>query len=84
MQSFISIILFRSPQWALSSSITSIGSWQLNSHMVQKHLAREKKTLWNPLERGESRILNDVILFFFLAPLRPILAGKAFLSHATV
>ena len=69
MQSFISIILFRSPQWALSSSITSIGSWQLNSHMVQKHLAREKKTQWNPLERRESRILNDVILFFFPCPI---------------
>lgn len=76
--------IFRSPQWALSSSIAPIGTWQLNSHIVQKHLAREKKAQWDPPERMGSRILSDVFLLFFLAPLRPILSGKAFLSHATV
>ena len=53
--------------------------------MVQNtHLAREINAQWDPLERKESRILNDVIVFFFVAPLPPILSGKAFLSHATV
>ena len=31
--------------------IAPIGTWQPNSHKVQKHLAREIKAQWDPLER---------------------------------
>ena len=34
-----------------------------------KHLAREINAQWDPLERKESRILNDVIVFFFSCPI---------------
>ena len=49
---------------------------QPNSHMVHKHLARARMTKW-VLERREIRLINDVIVVFFLAML------KAFLFQET-
>ena len=78
-EDFILFRLFRSPQWALfSSSIAPIGTWQLNSRMVQKNLAREKRAQWDPLERKESRILNDAILFFSLPYCVPYSLARRF------
>ena len=49
---------------------------QPNSRMVHKHLARARMTKWVS-ERREIRLINDVIVVFFLAVL------KAFLSQKT-
>ena len=84
MQSFISscrldfslyedlvlIRLFRSPQWALSSSIAPTGTWQLNSRMVQKHLAREKRRSGIHWKEGESHF-KWCKSCFFPCPIAP-------------
>ena len=61
-----------------TSSIAPMGTWQPNSHMVQKHIAREIKAQWNPLERKESLILNDVIVYFFLPHCVPYSPARRF------
>ena len=79
---YTDVVLFRlfpSLQWDLRSSIAPISTWQLNSHMVQNtHLAREINAQWDPLERKESRILNDVIVFFFLPHCLPYSLARRF------
>ena len=48
---------------------------QPNSHMVHKHLARARMTKW-VLERREIRLINDVIVVFFLAMLKEFLSQE--------
>ena len=48
---------------------------QPNSHMVHKHLARARMTKW-VLERREIRLINDVIVVFFVAMLKEFLSQE--------
>ena len=49
---------------------------QPNSHMVHnKHLAKAWMTKW-ALERQEIRLINDVIMVFFLAMLKEFLSQE--------
>ena len=54
---------------------------QPNSHMVHTHLARGQTTKW-VLERREIRLINDVIVVFFLAMLKVFLSQETYFLAA--